>query len=244
MLLKYDFHLHSCLSPCGASDMTPANVAGMAKIAGYDVVALSDHNSTKNCSAFLAACEGYDIIGIAAMELNTREEVHVLCLFPDVDSALRFDEYVYKRLPDIENKSDFFGEQLVMDENDNVIGSEKKLLINAVDIGVYEVSALVHEFGGVAVPAHIDRSSFSLLSNLGFYDRTFGFDVVEFTHNADVLSIVESNSELKGVRFMVNSDAHKLSAISDASRVIEVGGTSPVDIIKAIKTGKHIPELV
>ena len=243
MLLKYDFHLHSCLSPCGDSGMTPASIAGMAKIAGYDVVALSDHNSAKNCPAFLVACREYDIIGIAGVELNTREEVHVLCLFPDLGSALGFDEYVYERLPNIENKSDFFGEQLIMDEYDNIIGSEEKLLISAADIGVYEVSALLNEFGGVAIPAHMDRDSFSLLSNLGFYDRSLGFDVVEMTCNADILRIAEANPELKGMRFMVNSDAHKLSNISDASRVIGVESTSPGDIIKAIKAGKHIPEL-
>ena len=244
MLLKYDFHMHSCLSPCGDAEMTPANIAGMAKIAGYDVVALSDHNSVKNCPAFLAACHEYDIIGIPAMELNTREEVHILCLFPDLESAHKFDDYVYTRLPDIENKPNFFGEQLIMDEDGDIIGSEKKLLVNAVDIGVYEVSALVNDFGGVAIAAHLDRDSFSLLSNLGFYDSSLGFNVVEFTCNADASKIIRANPEIKGVRFVVNSDAHKLSSIPDASRVIEVSSTSTFDIIKAIKAGKHIPELI
>ena len=243
MLLKYDFHIHSCLSPCGDFDMTPSNIAGMAKLAGYDVVALSDHNSTKNCAAFLKACQNYGITGIPGMELCTQEEVHVLCLFPDLDCASSFDEYVYKRLPDIKNKPDLFGEQLIMDENDHITGMESKLLISATDIGIYEVGALVDKLGGVAIPAHINRTSFSILSNLGFYDATLGFNVVEFSIDAEPGKIVAKNPDLAGVRFIVNSDAHMLAAIPDASRVIETRGSKPSDIIQAIKERKHIPEL-
>jgi len=243
MLLKYDFHIHSCLSPCGDVDMTPGNIAGMAKIAGYDVIALSDHNSSKNCPAFLKACHGYGIIGIPGMELNTRDEVHVLCLFPDLDAAMRFDEFVYKRLPDIDNRPEMFGEQLIMDENDVILGTEKKLLLNAADIGIYGVGAIVAELGGVAIPSHIDRSSFSLLSNLGVYDELLGFNVVELTYRADLNILLNNNPELEGLRFVVNSDAHMLVAMHDANNVIEARGTNPSDIIEAIKLRKHIPEI-
>ena len=243
MLLKYDFHIHSCLSPCGDVDMTPGTIAGMAKLAGYDVIALSDHNSSKNCPAFLKACHEYGITGIPGMELNTRDEVHILCLFSDLDAAMRFDEFVYRRLPDIDNKPEMFGEQLIMDEYDKILGTEKKLLINAADIGIYEVGAIVTGLSGVAIPSHIDRSSFSLLSNLGFYDRTLGFDVVELTCTADLNRMVVNNPELDGLRFVVNSDAHVLAAIQDASKVIETRGTEPADIIEAIKLRKHIPEI-
>ena len=243
MLLKYDFHIHSCLSPCGDIQMTPGNIAGMAKIAGYDVIALSDHNTTKNCPAFLNACKAYDIIGIPGMELNTREEVHVLCLFPDLGTALFFGDYVYKHLPDIDNKPDFFGQQLIIDNNDEISDIEKKLLINASDIGIYDIGKIVDNMGGVAVPAHIDRSSFSILSNLGFYDKSLNFNVVEFSTNADQRKILATNPDLTGVRFLVNSDAHSLTDIPDASNVIQTTGNDLSDIINAIKTGKHIPEL-
>ena len=243
MLLKYDFHIHSCLSPCGDIQMTPGNIAGMAKIAGFDVIALSDHNTVKNCPAFLEACSKYEIIGIPGMELNTRDEVHVLCLFPDLDAAMSFDKFVYDRLPDISNKPELFGEQLIMDVYNNVIGIESKLLINATDIGIYEVEGFVGKYGGVAIPSHMDRTSFSILSNLGFYDKSLGFNVVEFSADADVRKITAKNPELTGVRFVVDSDAHMLGAIHDASRVIETRGTSLEDIINAIKERKHLPEI-
>jgi PHP family Zn ribbon phosphoesterase len=145
--------------------MTPSNIAGMAKLAGYDVIALSDHNSSKNIPAFLSACKQYDIIGIPAMEITTREEVHVLCLFPDEGAVQQFEDYIYKRLPDIKNDTTIFGNQLIIDENDNVIGEEIKLLISATDIGIYQLNEIVNNLGGVAIPAHIDRSSFSILSH-------------------------------------------------------------------------------
>jgi predicted metal-dependent phosphoesterase TrpH len=221
--------------------MTPGNIAGFAKLAGYDVIALSDHNSTKNVPAFLEACRQYDIIGIPAIELNTREEVHVLCLFPDPDTALKFGDYVYKRLPDFENKPEFFGEQIIYDENNVVSGREKKLLINAADIGIYEVSNLLGELGGIAIPAHIDRASFSLISNLGLYDDSLGFDAVELSEDHNIKEIITLNPELKGVKFISNSDAHILTAIKDAAKTIETSGTKPNDIIKAIKYGYKIP---
>ena len=215
--------------------MTPGNIAGMAKLAGYDVIALSDHNSAKNCPAFLAACRNNGIIGIPAMELSTREEVHVLCVFPDLESALRFDDYVYARLPDIPNKSGFFGEQLIINEADEITGTEDKLLITASDIGIYEVRVLLKELGGIAIPAHVDRSSFSLLTNLGFYDRSLGFDILEFSKDADVEEIIKANPDMTELGVMINSDAHSLTDMPDAKRVIEARDTEISSILQGIK---------
>ena len=159
MNVYYDLHIHSCLSPCGDKDMTPANIAGMAKLAGLSVVAVSDHNTTRNCRAFFECAKQYDLLAVPAMEINTKEEVHVLCLLPSLAAAEDFDFFVYERLPDIKNKPDFFGEQLIMDSKDNVIGMEDRLLTTAADISVYEIVDVLKSYGGLAVPAHIDRTS-------------------------------------------------------------------------------------
>ena len=83
---SFDFHLHSCLSPCGSEDMTPSNLAGMCALAGYDIVALTDHNTVGNCAAFCQAADRYGLLALPGMELTCREEVHVVCLFPDLPS--------------------------------------------------------------------------------------------------------------------------------------------------------------
>lgn len=237
MKLKYDLHLHSCLSPCGDKDMTPANIAGMAKLAGLSVAALSDHNTTRNCRAFLKCAREYNITGIPAMELNTKEEVHVLCLLPSLEAAEDFDVFVYSKLPDIRNRADFFGEQLLMNEQDLIVGEEPRLLTTATQISIYEVYGLLESYGGLAIPAHIDRSSNSVLSNLGFFSKEMGFSVVEVTRRADLFALAADHLFLRGKPYIVDSDAHYLSDIPDAEFTLETDESTPGKIIQAIKRG-------
>ena len=134
--LYYDLHLHSCLSPCGDEDMTPANIVGMAAVKGLDVIALTDHNSCKNCPAAIYHGQKYGVIVIPGMELCTAEEVHVICLFPELEAALLFDRYVYDRLQAIENDERIFGRQQIMDETDKMcIRDRAARLYNADFLG-------------------------------------------------------------------------------------------------------------
>ena len=159
MKLRYDLHLHSCLSPCGDTDMTPNNIVGMAKLLGYDIIALTDHNSCLNTPAAVKVGQRLGVTVVPGMELCTREEAHVVCLFPTVEAALAFGERVREKSPEILNRPEIFGEQLVLDEEDQVIGKEEKLLIAAADIGIYEVLPLARSYGGTAFPAHVDKDS-------------------------------------------------------------------------------------
>ena len=120
----YDFHIHSCLSPCGDDDMTPNNIAGMASLAGLNIVALTDHNTAKNCPAFFEAAKRNGIIPIAGVELTTSEDIHIVCLFEYLDDALKFDNFLKDRRFKIPNRVDIFGEQMIMNGNDEVIGTE------------------------------------------------------------------------------------------------------------------------
>lgn len=210
MNLYYDFHIHSCLSPCGDKDMTPRNIVNMSKIMGYDVIALTDHNTARNCPAVAKAAKESGLTFIPGMELCTSEEVHIVCLFYTLEDALRFSDYVYSTLPPIKNKPSVFGEQIICDENDNVIGTEEKLLITASGISTEKAVKTVAEFGGICYPAHIDRSSFSILSNLGMIDEYFGFKCAEIFDMSKEAELKEKHPYLKELKILSDSDAHYL----------------------------------
>lgn len=226
MELNYDFHLHSCLSPCGDNDMTPYNLVNMAKIMGLDVIALTDHNTCLNCPAAMKAGEEAGILVIPGMELCTDEEVHVVCLFPDLENALRFSAYVRERIPPVENREKIFGEQLIMDDKDNVIGKENLLLTTAADVSLDKVPSLVKEYGGICFPAHIDRTSYSVISNLGMVDEYMGFDIAEITPQADKNDYIKRFPFLGKINILSSSDAHYLENIGSAGGKINV--TEPI----------------
>lgn len=232
MTLPFDFHLHSCLSPCASEDNTPANLAGMCVLAGLKAVALTDHNSVGNCAAFLAAAERYGLLALPGMELTTAEEVHVICLFPDLFSASAFGDLVYQHLPPLRNNPRVFGEQILMDSGDTVLGEEERLLAGAADLGVYEVAALVSSFGGVAYPAHIDRPSFSLLSNLGLWDPGLGFPIAEVTRRCPTELLCRP--DLAGVRTLTASDAHDLAQIADPCQALKLPSITTNAVLKAL----------
>lgn len=209
----FEFHLHSCLSPCGSDDMTPGDLAGMCALAGYDIVALTDHNTVGNCAAFCKAAEHYGILALPGMELTCAEEIHVVCLFPDLDRAQAFGEYVRGHLPPIQNRPDFFGRQLRMDEEDHILGEETALLLGSTDIPVCQVSALVAAYGGVSYPAHIDHDAFSLISNLGLWMPEAGFRLAELSLTCP--PDFTDRPDLNGLRFLTGCDAHDLSEIPD-----------------------------
>ena len=198
--------MHSCLSPCGSEDNTPANLAGMCALAGYDIVALTDHNTVGNCRAFCEAAARYDLLALPGMELTTAEEVHIVCLFPGLPEAEAFGCLVRAHLPPLENKPEFFGPQILMDSEDHPLGEETAFLAGATDLGVYQIPALVASYGGVAFPAHIDRPSFSLLSNLGLWDPAMGFPLAEVSPRCP--SDFSQRPDLAGVRLISNCDAH------------------------------------
>ncbi len=148
--------------------MTPANIVGMAALKGLDVIAVTDHNSCKNCPAVLHFAREYGIVALPGMEVCTSEEVHAVCLFDHLDKAMEFDKYVYERLMAFPNNEEIFGKQQIYNKEDVLCGTVPNLLINSVDISFDQLWGLVRSYGGVMFPAHIDKSANSLLSNLGF----------------------------------------------------------------------------
>lgn len=218
----YDLHIHSCLSPCGDEDMTPNNIAGMAALKGLNIVALTDHNTCGNCQSFMTACKKNGIVGIPGMELTTAEEIHMLCLFEETETALAFSEQVDKYKLMIKNKPDIFGEQLILDADDNVIGKEENLLINATMLDLDSAHALVKSFGGFICPAHIDKQSNGIIGILGAFPDYCGFNYAELSDMTKSDSLKASQSALEEVSFLCNSDAHYLWDIHEADNYFEL----------------------
>ena len=227
----YDLHIHSCLSPCGDDDSTPYNIAGMAKISGLDIVALTDHNTAKNCPAFFKACEQYGIIPIAGMELTTSEDIHAVCLFESLEDALSFDEYVDKHRMKIKNREDIFGRQLILGEDDQFLGKEEFLLSNATDISIEDAAKLVASFGGVCYPAHIDRDANGIIAVLGTFPTPSDFSIYELRDRENRERYEELYS-LSQKTAIFSSDAHYLTDISDAENFFLLQESDSADKIR------------
>lgn len=236
MNLKYDFHLHSCLSPCGDNDMTPYNLVNMAKLLGYDIIALTDHNSCLNCPAALKAGEEAGITVVPGMELCTSEEIHAVCLFPDLKKALEFSDYVKSTMPPVKNDASIFGEQLIMDSTDRIIGNEEILLTAASEISIDDAVKEVSRFGGAVFPAHLDRASYSVLSVLGFMYPEMGFAAAEFTHKAYIPQYEEKHPLLKEMKKLRNSDAHYLENMVEPSVEIDLSECSAEAVVRYLNS--------
>lgn len=235
--LAYDLHIHSCLSPCGDNESTPNNILNMARLNGLDVIALTDHNSCKNCPAIVEARARMElpILVLPGMELCTAEEIHVICLFDTLKKAMSFDEYVYAKTMPVLNRPDKFGEQRILDSMDELIGTEQRLLVTAADISVTEVGMLMEQFGGAAFPAHIDRPSYSILSALGEIPPECSFQTAEVYDLAKYPHLAAAHSALSRMRIVTNSDAHYLWDICEGERQLPVASRTPAAVLDYLR---------
>ena len=222
MKYYYDLHIHSCLSPCGDMDMTPNNIVGMSKLLGLDVIALTDHNSVLNCEAVMKLGEENSLCVIPGMELTTMEEIHVVCLFPTLEKALLWNDYVKEHQMQFPNRTDIYGRQVIMNELDEEIGEVENLLILATEISVMNVRELVENFGGVCYPAHINRQSMSIISSLGDIPPECGFKTAEVSSSGNVEELKEKYPILNDMLIVRDSDAHYLQNMRDAQNFIEL----------------------
>lgn len=216
----YDFHIHSDLSPCADKDMTPNNIVNMAYVKGLNMIAVTDHNSIENYRAVEKVAKDLNIMVIPGMEINTREEVHILSYFRDYENAKIVSDLIYESLPDIYNKKNIFGEQNIYSENDEIIGSLDKLLINASKYTLKEIYEIVNKHKGILIPAHINKKSNGILGVLGFFPYDVEFKFIELSNN---IELNERNKKLVSkYKRLINSDAHMLEAISEPVNFIEL----------------------
>ena len=219
--MTYDLHVHSCLSPCADDDMTPANIAGFAKLNGIDLLAVTDHNAAENLPAVHAACEAYGVRLLPGIETNTAEEIHLLTYFPTVEAALEMSRILYESLLDIPYDSAIWGKQLIMNENDQVISERSKLLTSASAFDIYEMKQICEELGGIAIPAHVDKDSYSLLAVLGFAPEDLPFPAYEVYRPEHKLNDLQKTGRLpRDCEILTSSDAHQLSDIAEYPRTL------------------------
>jgi len=236
----YDLHLHSCLSPCGDEEMTPANLVNMAALLGLDIIALTDHNTVGNCRSAMEAGERAGVLVIPGMELCTAEEIHVICLFPTLQHAEDFSAEVYQNLPPIRNRPGIYGRQLRMDSADGILGEEPLLLVTASGISIDHVSELVARYGGLCYPAHIDRPSFSVLANFGVYPEHLPFPVAEISRHANPHTLRADHPELARMPFVRASDAHRLEDMMEPEdgQVMELPERTAAAVLNWLQTRK------
>jgi len=226
--LAVDLHIHTALSPCADDEMTPCNIANMSILKGLDAIAVTDHNACGNVSAVMEAA-GDRLLVIPGMEVTTEEEVHLLAYFRTLADALSFSDEIKAHLPGIPNHSELFGHQWIMDAEDRTMGEREDMLLTSTDLSFDETVALIGSHGGVAVPAHVDRDSFSVLSQLGFMPRHLPVAVIEVSHGG----INPLGDEW---RILTSSDAHRLGDILEREFFIDVSKKDTDSILDWIGT--------
>ena len=211
-IFRCNLHIHTCLSPCADLDMHPRALVDEAVSLGLDVIAVCDHNSSENVQYVLKAARGTSLCVIGGMEVTTREEVHVLALFGEPYSLSQLQDYVYDRLHGL-NDEKAFGLQPVVNEKGEVEGFNERLLIGATTISLEDLVQRIHEYGGLAVAAHIDRTSFGVIGQLGFVPPHVPFDALEVSSRLGIKGGRRKFPELSAYPFITSSDAHFIGDI-------------------------------
>jgi PHP family Zn ribbon phosphoesterase len=232
---KADLHIHSVLSPCGDLDMSPTRIIREAKNRKIDILGISDHNSTLHCKLMVELGKEEGIFILPGVEINTREEIHCLAFFENIDIVEDFQDFLDEHLLHVLNVSSKFGEQLVVDKNENIVYELEYLLISALDADIYEVSKQVKNLGGIFIPAHIDRPYNSIISQLGFIPADLEKDALEVSARFPVSVFRKHHPEFDNDILITNSDAHQPDAIGRTTSIFEIREPSFTEISMALK---------
>ena len=231
---KADLHIHSCLSPCGDLDMSPRAIVNKSLEVGLDLIAVCDHNSAENAAAVIRAAGQKGLWALPGMEISSREEVHTLAIFDRMDQALKMQDLVYGHLKGT-NRPELFGDQVVANEFDEVEGFNDRLLIGAVQISLVELVKEVRRLGGLSIASHVDRPSFSILSQLGFVPKDLELDGLEVSGHTDRESAKRDIPEVAEYALLSFSDAHFLSDVGKASTSFLIESPCVTEIRLALK---------
>ncbi|KAF0196736.1 MAG: PHP domain-containing protein [Bacteroidetes bacterium] len=234
-VFKADLHVHTVLSPCGSLEMSPAAIVKAALEKKLDIIGITDHNSTRQCRVVINEAKKAGLTVYSGAEVTTREEVHCLAFFENFEKLDEFQLFLDANLPDIKNDTGLFGYQVVVNEQEEIVYEEEKLLISAIGKSIDQVEKEVHRLGGLFIPAHVNRSKYSLISQLGFIPPDLKFDALELTKHQDTSSFLKSWPYLKEASIIRSSDAHQPEKIGEAFTRIQMENTSFKEFAMALR---------
>lgn len=235
MKFAYDFHIHTAASPCADEMMSPNNIVNMAKLNGLDMIAITDHNTCVNCNAVMKVGEMQGILVMPGMEIECMEEFHSIAIFPSLEAAYEVEAKLKEHRLPIKNKISIFGHQHILNIEDEVIGEIEELLLSAIQLPIEHICQIVKAVGGIIYPAHIDRSSYSIISNLGQIPYELKFKAIEISKQANPLEYVKNYSNY---RIIQSSDAHYLQDIAEKNNYLEIGYLSHHHVIEEMNKRK------
>jgi len=230
-----DLHIHSTLSPCGSLEMSPSAIVYRANELGLNLIAVTDHNAIENGYYVGRIAKKFDIDIIYGLEAQTEEEVHTLIFFDTYEQAYEFYKMIYPKLPDITNVPEHFGDQVVVDENDEIIRTEKKVLLNSLSMSIDELYTLVNKYEGLCIPAHVDQESFSIIAQLGFIPEHLDVEAVEITYRTSEEEVIRRFPLLKKYTMVSFSDAHYLKDIGRVYTEFYLNSPRVEEIKKALR---------
>jgi PHP family Zn ribbon phosphoesterase len=221
-LFRADLHIHTFLSPCGDLSMSPQNIVDKALEKGLDIIGITDHNSTRQANLVQQIGEENGLFVLAGCEITSKEEAHCLAFFETEEQRLQMQNIFDKYLPNIPNDEKRFGYQIVVDKNEEIVYEEPKLLISALDFSLDEVYSIVHDIGGICIPAHVDKKTTSLMSQLGFVPPEIKADALELTKFMETDKFLKLFPYLKKFKFLHNSDAHFIDVVGERYTEMEL----------------------
>ncbi|TDX49026.1 PHP domain-containing protein [Orenia marismortui] len=232
-----DLHIHTVLSPCGDLLMTPQNIINKALEIGLDMIAITDHNSAEIIEVALDLAKDTPLTILPGMEVETVEEVHLLCLFDKLEQVLSLQNLVYSSLPNLKNNEELFGPQLLTNQNDEYITKVDKLLLTATELSISQVVKEVRALGGIVIPSHIDKPNYSIIANLGFVPPDLDIAGLEIFSSQSEGEIIDNFFSIDNYPLISNSDAHYLEDIKKSMKFY-IKDTKVSEIECAIKKEK------
>jgi PHP family Zn ribbon phosphoesterase len=239
---RSDLHIHTCLSPCADLTMSPKRIVEKATEMQLDIIGITDHNSAENVQAAVSVAQKQRITVLPGMEITSSEEVHIIALFDSVKVALQLQQIVYQRLPTEENNIKLFGEQIIANEYDEVEGYNQRLLITATDMNLRDIVDTIHQLKGLAIAAHVDRESYSIIGQLGFIPDDLEIDAVEISPRMRIDKANQQFPSIQSLPKITSSDAHYLHDIGKVSTTFLIAEPTSFEMQMALrnKTGRKI----
>lgn len=234
--LLADFHIHTLLSPCAEIEMTPHHIVMRAAQYGVDAVAITDHNASANAAAAVEAAKSYGVKVFPGMEVECREEAHIVVLFDTLEQLAAWQKIVDANMSGLKNNAERFGAQFIVDDDDNFIAEEERMLLGPLKMPAAEVIQKVNALGGMAIAAHVDRPSYSLLMQLGFLPSDMGLAAAEIS-SAGIRELKEQKLKLAlgGLNYVTDSDAHMMdSFINGPKNLITVKSLTVAELKLAL----------